>query len=77
VKEEAARKAGREMSAIEKRKKKWQYYFDGDGVVMKASIHDAILEESLPYTEDLNLNYYSDYNCSYGTIDFARNWRHG
>jgi hypothetical protein len=52
VKEQAARKAERETTRIAKRKKNWQNYFDGDGVVIDANIHDAVLGESLPYTED-------------------------
>jgi hypothetical protein len=52
VKEQAARKADRETSRITKRKKNWQNYFCGDGVVMDSNIHDAILGESLQYMED-------------------------
>jgi hypothetical protein len=52
VKEQAARKADRETTIIAKRKKNWQNYFGGDGVVMDPNIHDAILGESLPYMED-------------------------
>jgi hypothetical protein len=52
VKEQAARKADRETTRITKRKKNWQNYFGGDGVVMGANIHDAVLGESLPYMED-------------------------
>jgi hypothetical protein len=53
VKEQAARKADRETTRIAKRKKNWQNYFGGYGVVMDANIHDAVLGESLPYMEDL------------------------
>jgi hypothetical protein len=52
VKEQAARKAYRETTRIAKRKKNWQNYFGGNGVVMDANIHDAVLGESLPYMED-------------------------
>jgi hypothetical protein len=52
VKEQAARKSDRETTIIAKRKKNWQNYFDGDGVVIDANIHDAVLGESLPYMED-------------------------
>jgi hypothetical protein len=39
-------------SRITKRKKDWQHYFGGDGVVMNVNINDTILGESLPYMED-------------------------
>jgi hypothetical protein len=52
VKEQAARKADRETSRIANRKKNWQNYLRGNGVVMDANIHDAVLGESLPYMED-------------------------
>jgi hypothetical protein len=52
VKEQAARKADRETSRIAIKKKNWQKYFGGTGVVMGAYIHDAVLGESLPYMED-------------------------
>jgi hypothetical protein len=50
--EQDARKADWERRAIAKRKMQWQDYFGSDGVVMKASIHDAILGEPIPYMED-------------------------
>jgi hypothetical protein len=52
VKEQAKRKADWETTRIAKRKKNWQNYLGGDGVVMDNNIHDAVLEESLPYMED-------------------------
>jgi hypothetical protein len=55
VKKQAARNAERETTRIAKRKKNWQHYFGGDGVVMDANIQDAVLGESLPYMEDLIL----------------------
>jgi hypothetical protein len=55
VKEQAARKADRETSRITKRKKDWQQYFGGDGVVMNANIHDTIWESHF-HTWWINFN---------------------